>query len=55
MDDLITSILRDIQKELTEEFDLNFERGAFFNEPWPDKRDGDPLTLTLFEENHETY
>lgn len=45
MDDLITSILRDIQKELTEEFDLNFERGAFFNEPWPDKRDGEPSHL----------
>ncbi len=45
MDDLITSILRDIQKELTEEFDLNFERGAFFNEKWPAKRTGGPSRL----------
>lgn len=45
MDDLITSILRDIQKELTEEFDLNFERGAFFNEKWPAKRTGDTSRL----------
>ena len=45
MDDLITSILRDIQKELTEEFDRNFSRGAFFNEVWPAKRSGGPSHL----------
>lgn len=45
MDDLITNILSDLQKELGEEFDNNFERGAFFNEPWPAKRDGEPSHL----------
>lgn len=45
MDDLITSILRDLQVELGEEFDRNFQRGAFFNEPWPAKRDGSPSHL----------
>lgn len=45
MDDLITSILRDLQVELADEFDRNFQRGAFFNEPWPAKRDGSPSHL----------
>lgn len=45
MDDLITSILRDIQKELTEEFDSNFQRGGFFSQTWPAKRDGSPSHL----------
>ena len=45
MDDLITTILRDLQVELGEEFDRNFQRGAFFNQPWPAKRDGSPSHL----------
>lgn len=40
MDDLITSILRDIQKELTEEFDSNFQRGGFFGKRWKPRKDG---------------
>ena len=45
MDDLITSILRDLQVELADEFDRNFQRGAFFNEVWPAKRSGGPSHL----------
>jgi phage gpG-like protein len=30
------NILRDIRVELTEEFDRNFERKAFFEQPWPE-------------------
>ncbi len=32
------AIIRDIQTELTEEFDLNFERQAFFTEAWQRRR-----------------
>ena len=45
MNDLITSILRDLQVELSDEFDRNFQRGAFFNEAWPAKRSGGPSHL----------
>ena len=45
MDDLITNILSDLQKELGEEFDNNFQRGAFFSQTWPAKRDGEPSNL----------
>ncbi len=31
---IIKSILRDIAVELTDEFDQNFERQAFFSEKW---------------------
>lgn len=31
---IIKNILRDIQVEMTEEFDRNFERQAFFSEAW---------------------
>ena len=31
---IIKNILRDIQVELTDEFDQNFERQAFFSEAW---------------------
>lgn len=33
-DRIIKNILRDIQVEMTEEFDKNFERQAFFSEAW---------------------
>lgn len=33
-DRIIKNILRDIQVEMTEEFDRNFERQAFFSEAW---------------------
>ena len=31
---IIKNILRDIQVEMTDEFDQNFERQAFFSEAW---------------------
>lgn len=31
-------ILKDVRVELSEEFDRNFERKAFFNQPWPKRR-----------------
>ncbi len=31
---IIKNILRDIQVELTDEFDRNFERQAFFSQAW---------------------
>ena len=34
----IKKILRDIQVELTDEFDRNFEREAFFSEAWERRR-----------------
>ena len=34
----INNILRDIQVELTDEFDRNFEREAFFSEAWERRR-----------------
>ena len=41
MDDLNKRILTDLKVELTEEFDRNFERKAFFSKPWkPRKQDG---------------
>jgi hypothetical protein len=30
-----TQLLQDIKTDLADEFDRNFERKAFFNEPWP--------------------
>ena len=35
MDDLNKRILNDLKVELSEEFDRNFERKAFFSKPWP--------------------
>lgn len=37
MEDLIKKILTDLKVELTEEFDRNFERKAFFSKPWPQR------------------
>lgn len=34
-DQIFNRILRDLRAELTEEFDRNFERKAFFDQPWP--------------------
>lgn len=43
------SILRDIKYELDDEFDLNFQRQAFFDAPWrkrkPDIRSGGALLI----------
>jgi phage gpG-like protein len=33
---LFNRILSDLKVELTDEFDRNFERKGFFDEPWPD-------------------
>lgn len=35
MQDLFKNILSDVRVELSEEFDRNFERKAFFNKSWP--------------------
>ena len=37
-DTIIKNILRDIQVEMTDEFDRNFERQAFFSEAWQRRR-----------------
>ena len=37
MDDLNKKILTDLKVELSEEFDRNFERKAFFSKPWPQR------------------
>ena len=37
MEDLNKKILTDLKVELTEEFDRNFERKAFFFKPWPQR------------------
>lgn len=37
MDDLYRKILTDLKVELTEEFDRNFERKAFFSKSWPQR------------------
>ena len=37
-DQIIKNILRDIQVEMTDEFDRNFEREAFFSEAWKRRR-----------------
>lgn len=47
MQDLKNRILKDIKVEMTDEFDMNFKRGAFFSEPWPAKRDGSASHLIL--------
>lgn len=47
MKDLKNKILKDIKGEMTDEFDMNFKRGAFFSKPWPAKRDGSASHLTL--------
>lgn len=35
---LITKILNDLRVELSDEFDRNFERKAFFGKAWPERR-----------------
>lgn len=47
MQDLKNRILKDIKVEMTDEFDMNFKRGAFFSKPWPAKRDGSASHLIL--------
>lgn len=38
MQDFIKNILSDIRIDLTEEFDKNFERKAFFDKPWENSK-----------------
>lgn len=38
MDKLIQNILNDIRVELTDEFDRNFSRKAFFDHSWPPRK-----------------
>lgn len=44
-DQLISNILQDIEVELSDEFDSNFEQGSFFGKTWPQKRSGEPSHL----------
>ena len=37
-DQLFKRLLNDIRVELSDEFDRNFERKAFFDKPWPDNK-----------------
>jgi phage gpG-like protein len=37
---LLTDIINDLRVDLTAEFDRNFERKGFFNDPWPDTKHG---------------
>lgn len=36
LQDIVENIVRDTAVELTQEFDRNFERKAFFNDKWPE-------------------
>lgn len=36
--DFLNEILKDVEVDLTQEFDRNFERKAFFNKKWPQSR-----------------
>ena len=38
MTDLKRKILNDLRVELSEEFDRNFQRKAFFDRPWPPRK-----------------
>ena len=38
MTDLNKKILNDIRVELSEEFDRNFQKKAFFDRPWPNRK-----------------
>lgn len=37
-DDILSKILNDLRVELSDEFDKNFERKAFFNDKWEDRQ-----------------
>lgn len=43
IDRLIPNILRDLRVELADEFDRNFERKAFFDQPWAPVKENNPL------------
>lgn len=45
--DILKNILSDIKIELTEEFDRNFEREAFFSKPWKPSTHGLQLSGNL--------
>lgn len=47
MQNLINKILKDISVDLLDEFDRNFERKAFFNKPWPQRKQGRKGSLML--------
>lgn len=37
-DEFLRNVISDLRVELTDEFDRNFERKAFFDEPWPETK-----------------
>lgn len=42
---LLQNILSDLRVDLTDHFDSNFSRGAFFGKKWKSRRDGIPTHL----------
>ncbi len=44
-DELLRKIMNDLRVELSDEFDKNFERKAFFTEPWPERKSGSKGSL----------
>jgi|SRR5690554_353220 len=42
MKKLIDNFIKDVKLELDDEFDMNFERKSFFNEPWKDTKHTNP-------------
>ena len=45
--DLKKKILNDLRVELTDEFDRNFQRKAFFDRPWPPRKMGKKGSLLM--------
>ena len=50
MDDFRKQILTDIRVELSEEFDRNFERKAFFTRAWPQRKNDQDLRGSLMQQ-----
>lgn len=46
MKDIIKNIIRNVEIELLDEFNKNFERGGFFTQKWAEKWTGEPSNLT---------
>lgn len=51
-DKLFTRLLNDIRVDLADEFDRNFERKAFFDEPWPGEKIPNRKGSLMARKNH---
>ena len=47
MTDIKRKILNDLRVELSDEFDRNFQRKAFFDRPWPPRKLGKKGSLLM--------